>query len=141
MCVHKKWRQEDGESLTGFSAFPATTKSHTGAQDFGIIGKVYWERRGGEEAAWSREHSLRAGRQWGVGCFSMHRRGGRHYEWMKQRGRRLDWKQPEPVCCLKRFFLCVRTRVCLCPSLHLCVIRLLAGRMISCHPQWWPSTA
>lgn len=24
---------------------------------------------------------------------------------------------------------------------HLGVIRVLAGRMISCHPQWWPSTA
>lgn len=74
----------------------------------------------------------------GVGCVSTHQgREGTYYEWTKQQGGRLDWKQPEPVCCLKSLSPSVYASL----SFHLSVIRVLAGRMISCHPQWWPSTA
>lgn len=96
---------------------------------FNIIGKVLrktssWEIRGRR-----------------CGCRSAARKQERKWEW------RLLWmnktagrKKPEAVCYLKS-----RSRslcLCLIPStLRCCVIRLLAERMINCHPQWWPSTA
>lgn len=139
-CFRTYQRERDRESLTSGFAF-RQQENHTGARDFGIIGKVLWEMPGWRswgEASRSQALSLRAGSQRGVGCFSNHRRGGgSHHEWMKQQDRRLDWKQPEPVCCFKEPPFSVSVYA----SLHLCVIRLLAGRMISCHPQWWPSTA
>lgn len=54
----------------------------------------------------------RAGKQWGVCSFST-QWGGRPYdEWTKQQDERLDWRQPEPVCCLKSLSL----SACLCLS-------------------------
>lgn len=101
-----------------------------------------WERCQLERVGWGKQCGHREQEDsGGFGCFSTHWWGGSHYEWTKQRDGRLDWKQPEPVCCLKSLPLSLSPCSSSLPSFHLCVIRVLAGRMISCHPQWWPSTA
>lgn len=76
-----------------------------------------------------------------AGCFSTPEEGGA----LIMNGRKQqDRRKRKPVCCLKSLpslslFLSVYASSL--RSLHLGVIRVLAGRMISCHPQWWPSTA
>lgn len=64
-----------------------------------------------------------------------------HYRRTTQQDRNLDWNQPETCLLFKKApplpSVCAPLSSV---SLRLGVIREPPGRMISCHPQWWPST-
>lgn len=133
VCV----RERDRKTEIAFSMLSGDNEiTH---RSFDIIGKVLWKEPGWE--AWggavrSQEPQPESRKAVGVWVAFLPTGGGWHLLWMDETA---GQEEPEAVCYLKSSSLSVYAWFL--RSLHLCVIRVLAGRMISCHPQWWPSTA
>lgn len=117
--------------------------SHAAVEDFSVIGKKSCQAGELGAAARSQEFSLRAGSRWGCWLLFEPPEGAAIMNgWNSKTGGLIGSHRNLFVVKKKKSpFLPVCVCECVYASLHLCVIRLLAGRMISCHPQWWPSTA
>lgn len=134
VCVCAWERQEDGDSF--LNAFRRQW-NHTQELWYNWESTVKGARlRGLGGAVRSQEPQPESRKAVGVWVAFLPTGGGWHLLWMDETA---GQEEPEAVCYLKSSSLSVYAWFL--RSLHLCVIRVLAGRMISCHPQWWPSTA